>query len=81
MTIADKSSLSASISSTRQCNFFQVWPSTCSKTFHLRATQACTLERHSRRVSHSTSSPTKSSQRLLQEVSREAQESDTQGFP
>ena len=81
MTIADKSSPSASISSTKQCSFFQVRPSTCSRIFHLRATQACTSERCSRRVSHSASSPTRSSWRLLQEVSREAQERDTQGFP
>ena len=81
MTVADKSSPLASISSTRQHSFFQVWPSTCSRTFHLQATWACTSERHSRRVSHSTSSPTRSSRRLLWEMSREAQERDTQGFP
>ena len=65
MTITDKSSPSASISSTRQHSFFWVWPSTCSRTFHLQATLACTSERHSRRVSHSTSSTTRSLQRLL----------------
>ena len=81
MTIADKSSPSASISSTRQCSFFRAQLSTYSKTFRLQAMQACTPERRSRRVSHSTSSPARSSWRLLWEVSREAQESDTQSFP
>ena len=81
MTVADKSSLSTSISATRHWSFFFTQPSAPSRTFHFQDTQACSLASYSTRVSHLASSTAKSSQRLSQVIFSNSQESDTQDFP
>ena len=81
MTVADKSSLSTSISATRHWSFFFTQPSAPSRTFHFQDTQACSSASCSTRASCLALSTAKSSRRLSQVMFNNSQESDTQDFP
>ena len=81
MTVADKSSPSASISATRHWSFFFARPSAPSRTFRFRDTQACSSVSCSTRASRLASSAARSSRRLSWVMFSDSQESDTQDFP